>query len=90
MTTLAFYRQQAARQQAEADQAILVNVRALAQTAANAWTALGDRLERHTATKLAREGRERSRLQEPSENPDGDFIVPRSVAPGLFDNHTFR
>jgi hypothetical protein len=72
MTTVTFYREQAQREQAEADSAILVNLRAKAQSAANAWTLLADQLQlrdRRRAARLAREAAAAA-IEAPSENPD--------------------
>ena len=46
MSILPFYREQASRQQSEADAATLANVRDRCQRAADAWTVLADRLQR--------------------------------------------
>lgn len=46
MTTLTFYREQAAEQQEAADSATLENVRERCQRAADAWSALATRTER--------------------------------------------
>ena len=46
MSMLIFYREQAAQQQAQADDALLDNVRERCQRAADAWRVLADRIER--------------------------------------------
>ena len=50
-----FYRDQAARQQGEADAATLENVRERCQRAADAWTELADRIERNDARRASRD-----------------------------------
>lgn len=67
MTTLTFYREQAAREQSLADGATLVNVRERCQSAANAWTGLAERLVRTHALRDAQIARHQP---EPNENPD--------------------
>ena len=72
MSTMNFYRDQAAVQQAAADAATLGNVRDRCQQAANAWTGLAERLQRADALRsVPRAGEPMAApLGEPSENPD--------------------
>lgn len=74
MSTLPFYREQASRQQIEADAATLSNVRERCQRAADAWTVLADRLQRaddlRTSKSAADEAKlliEQARSPEPAE-----------------------
>ena len=55
MSNKLFYREQAARQQADADTASLDNVRDRCQRAADAWTLLAERIERADTLRAARE-----------------------------------
>ncbi|MFW2852119.1 hypothetical protein ACM61V_09335 [Sphingomonas sp. TX0543] len=52
MSTLFFYREQAAQQQAAADAATLDNVRERCQRASNAWAALAARSERAENSRI--------------------------------------
>ena len=54
MSNKLFYREQAARQQADADTASLDNVRDRCQRAADAWTLLAERIERADTLLAAR------------------------------------
>ena len=56
MTILTSYREQAARQLADADAATLDNVRERCQRAAHAWMTLALRSERTDALRAARAG----------------------------------
>jgi len=75
MTTLKFYRQQAARLESQAGAALLGNVRDRALSAARAWTKLGDRLQRFETAKAARLALKAPLLEEPSENPDRETAI---------------
>ncbi|CAA9487618.1 MAG: hypothetical protein AVDCRST_MAG39-550 [uncultured Sphingomonadaceae bacterium] len=55
MSNKLFYREQAARQQADADAATLDNVRDRCQRAADAWTLLAERIERADSLRAARD-----------------------------------
>lgn len=54
MSNLAFYREQASLRQVDADAATLDNVRVRNQRAADAWTALADRLVYSDALRAER------------------------------------
>jgi ABC-type phosphate transport system ATPase subunit len=58
MSTLLFYQGQAAKAQAEADAAILDNVRDRCLRSANAWNEMADRLQRTDKMRADREARE--------------------------------
>ncbi len=72
MSTMLFYRDQAALQQTQADAATLANVRERCQNAANAWTGLADRIQRTDIARAANAPRHDATapLAEPNENPD--------------------
>lgn len=54
-TISSFYREQAARQQGDADASALANVRARNQRAADAWTSLAERGDRLDSLRAARD-----------------------------------
>ena len=64
-----FYRDQAAREQSAADNAVLENVRDRCQRAANAWAVLAERLEH---TDKLRAGRKTDELVKESLGLIGD------------------
>ena len=83
-TNLDFYRKQATREQAQANDAVLANVRARSQSAADAWTALADRhqrLEENRAARALTEQMPGQAIEEPSENPDRDKSATRPASP---------
>ena len=76
MTTLSFYREQAAREQSRADEATLVNARERSQRAADAWSALAERVARAQA---ARDERTPPPASEINENPDRGRAAPKEL-----------
>jgi hypothetical protein len=74
MTTLAFYRAQAAREQTQADDATLDNARHRNQRAADAWTVLAERAQR------AEEGRQRHALAKTNRSDAPGESAERSFA----------
>ncbi|MGI4877238.1 MAG: hypothetical protein ACRYG4_07110 [Janthinobacterium lividum] len=54
MSDLLFYRDQASKQQEDANAAILDNIRERCQRAANAWNSMADRLERTEEMRVRR------------------------------------
>lgn len=72
MTPLILYRQQAAKEQAAANTAVLDNVRDRSRRAAEAWTKLATQIERTDELRATRHATVEAggHSVEPSENPD--------------------
>ena len=73
MSSLPFYREQAAQQQLAADNATLENVRERCQRASDAWAVLAERSE-YTENARLRAAAEKL-LNSLSENPDRGFVA---------------